>query len=137
MLEPDEELLQPSAPRGTETVLVVEDSVAVCAVVRRTLQQQGYKVIVASSAGSALRLAATLDPPVNLLLTDVVMPTMSGRVLAEKFVAFQPNARILYMSGFTDDTVHTHGIVPATSLFLQKPFSLLELATRVREALDG
>ena len=124
-------------PSGSETDLVVEDSKQVADVVRRMLEQHGYKVIVATSAGTALRLAATLDPPVDLLLTDVVMPDMSGRELVEKFAAFQPSVKILYMSGFTDDAVLRQGVLRTTMPFLQKPFTPWELAIRVRQTLDA
>jgi two-component system cell cycle sensor histidine kinase/response regulator CckA len=125
------------AVRGTETVLLVEDSEAVRYVARRTLEQHGYEVIDASSANAALTLAAQLGRSVHLLLTDVVMPEMSGRILAEKFATFQPNAKVLYMSGYTDDAVIRHGVLRAKTPFLQKPFTPLILATRVREVLDN
>lgn len=81
--------------------MLVEDSQAVRFIARRTLEQQGYEVIEASSGRDALKLAARRDRRVQLLLTDVVMPEMSGRVLAERFAAYQPNAKVLYMSGYT------------------------------------
>ena len=90
----------------------------------------------APSASAALTLAAQLDRPVHLLLTDVVMPEMSGRVLAEKFATFQRHAKVLYMSGYTDDAIIRHGVLRAKTPFLQKPFTPLALATRVREVLD-
>jgi CheY-like chemotaxis protein len=117
-------------------VLLVEDSDDVRYVARKTLEQHGYEVIDAPSAGVALTLASQLDRPVHLLLTDVVMPEMSGRVLAEKFATFQPHAKVLYMSGYTDDAIIRHGVLRAKIPFLQKPFTPLALATRVREVLD-
>jgi CheY-like chemotaxis protein len=131
-----EEQIRP-APRGTETVLLVEDSEAVRDIARRTLEQHGYNVIDASSTSAALTLAAQLDRPVDLLLTDVVMPGMSGRILAEKLATFHPDAKVLYMSGYTDDAVIRHGVQRGKTPFLQKPFTPLALATRVREVLDG
>jgi two-component system cell cycle sensor histidine kinase/response regulator CckA len=126
-----------SSPCGAETVLLVEDSQSVRRIVRRTLEQGGYNVIDAPSGKAALELAARLDRPVDLLLTDVVMPDMSGRVLAEEFAALQPNTKVLYMSGYTDDAVIRHGILRAKTHFLQKPFTPLALATRMREVLDS
>ena len=131
-----EERGKPPALRGTETVLLVEDSEAVRYVARRTLEQHGYEVIDAPSASAALTLAAQLDRPVHLLLTDVVMPEMSGRVLAERFATLHPKAKVLYMSGYTDDAIIRHGVLRAKTAFLQKPFTPLALATRVREVLD-
>jgi two-component system, cell cycle sensor histidine kinase and response regulator CckA len=126
-----------ATPRGTETVMLVEDSQAVRFIARRTLEQQGYEVIEASSGRDALELAGRSDRPVDLLLTDVVMPEMSGRVLAEKFAAYQPNAKVLYMSGYTDDAVIRHGVLRAKTPFLQKPFTPRALAIRVRDVLDS
>ena len=128
---------QLAAPRGTEVVMLVEDSQAVRFIARRTLEQQGYEVIEASSGRDALELAGSHDRRVDLLLTDVVMPEMSGRVLAEKFAAYQPNAKVLYMSGYTDDAVIRHGVLRAKTPFLQKPFTPIALAIRVREVLDS
>jgi two-component system cell cycle sensor histidine kinase/response regulator CckA len=124
------------AVRGTETVLLVEDSEDVRYVARKSLERQGYEVIDAPSASAALTLAAQLDRPVHLLLTDVVMPEMSGRVLAEKFATLHPKAKVLYMSGYTDDAIIRHGVLRAKTALLQKPFTALALATRVREVLD-
>jgi CheY-like chemotaxis protein len=131
-----EEREGPPAVHGSETVLLVEDSDDVRYVARKTLEQHGYEVMYAPSASAALSLAAQLDRPVHLLLTDVVMPEMSGRVLAEKFATFQPHAKVLYMSGYTDDAIIRHGVLRAKIPFLQKPFTPLALATRVREVLD-
>lgn len=105
-------------------------------VARKTLEQHGYEVMDAHSASAALTLAAQLDRPVHLLLTDVVMPEMSGRVLAEKFATLHPKAKVLYMSGYTDDAIIRHGVLREKTPFLQKPFTPLALATRVREVLD-
>jgi CheY-like chemotaxis protein len=131
-----EEREEPPAVRGSETVLLVEDSEDVRYVARKSLERQGYEVIDAPSASAALTLAAQLDRPVHLLLTDVVMPEMSGRVLAEKFATLHPKAKVLYMSGYTDDAIIRHGVLLAKTALLQKPFTPLALATRVREVLD-
>lgn len=125
------------APRGTETILLVEDSKAVRDIAERTLGDHGYDVIAALSPTAALEIAATLGRSVHLLLTDVVMPEMSGRVLAERFATLQPNAKVLYMSGYTDDAIIRHGVLRAKTHFLQKPFTPMMLVTRVREILDN
>jgi two-component system, cell cycle sensor histidine kinase and response regulator CckA len=125
------------APLGSETVLVVEDSKSVRDIARRVLERQGYRVLDASLASDALRVATASDGPIHLLLTDVIMPEMSGRVLAEKFAALQPKSKVLYMSGYTDDAVIRHGVLRATTAFLQKPFTAEALAKRVREVLDS
>jgi CheY-like chemotaxis protein len=124
-------------PLGSETVLVVEDSSSVRDIARRVLERQGYRVLDASLASEALRVATAADGPIHLLLTDVVMPEMSGRVLAEKFAALQPKSKVLYMSGYTDDAVIRHGVLRAKIAFLQKPFTAEALARRVREVLDS
>jgi PAS domain S-box-containing protein len=131
-----EDHVRQPAVRGTETVLLVEDAQAVRDVARRALEEHGYDVVDAPSASAALELAANLGRPVHLLLTDVVMPEMSGRVLAERIATLQPTAKVLYMSGYTDDAVIRHGVLRATTPFLQKPFTALALAARVREVLD-
>lgn len=132
----DEREMQTVA-RGNETILLVEDSQAVRLIARRTMERYGYDVIEAQSASGALQLMAEIGRPIHLLLTDVVMPEMSGRALAERFASFQPAAKVLYMSGYTDDAVIRHGVLAAKTPFLQKPFTPFALATRVREVLDS
>lgn len=121
---------------GHETVLLSEDSAAVRAVACEILKRHGYTVLEAARPEAALELAATHAGPIHLLLTDVVMPGMSGRELAQRFREQRPEARVLYMSGYTDDTVVRHGVLEAGTAFLQKPFSLDSLARKVREVLD-
>lgn len=124
-------------PRGTETILVVEDEEAVRQIVRLSLQMIGYHVLSAPSAQSALEVAAGYDGPIHLLLTDVVMPEMGGRALAEQLIRNRPDTKVLYMSGYTDDAVVRHGVEAATVAFLQKPFTPQSLASKLREILDG
>jgi CheY-like chemotaxis protein len=124
------------APRGTETVLLVEDSDGVRSVARRVLERQGYMVMETASALDALVMARRRDLRIHLLLTDVVMPQMSGRVLAEKFAEIHPKSKVLYMSGYTDDAIVRHGVLSAGVAYLQKPFSPIGLAQKVREVLD-
>jgi CheY-like chemotaxis protein len=124
-------------PRGTETILVVEDEEAVRQIVRLSLQMIGYHVLSAPSARAALEVAAGYDGPIHLLLTDVVMPEMGGRALAEQLSRNRPDTKVLYMSGYTDDAIVRHGVEAATVAFLQKPFTPQSLASKLREILDG
>jgi two-component system, cell cycle sensor histidine kinase and response regulator CckA len=126
-----------AVPRGTETVLVVEDEDAVRRIVKIVLESAGYRVIEARSGPAALEAAREHVGGIHLVVTDVVMPEMSGRELAERIAKDYPGVRILYMSGYTDDAVMRHGIVDSGIAFLQKPFSPLALARKVREVLDG
>jgi DNA-binding response OmpR family regulator len=125
-----------SLPRGVETVLLVEDEDEVRRIVKTGLGFTGYRVIEARNGADALEAARSHEGEVHLLITDVVMPGMSGRELAERLVAEQAGIRILFMSGYTDDVISSHGIDPSRVAFLQKPFSGSELARKVREVLD-
>jgi len=124
-------------PRGTETVLVVEDEPGVRAVILRTLREQGYTVLEARHGLEALHLGTRPMETIHLLLTDVVMPQVSGREVAENLTRLHPELRVLYMSGYTDDAVVRHGILTAEARFLQKPFTPYTLAAKVREVLDA
>jgi PAS domain S-box-containing protein len=124
-------------PRGTETVLVVEDEPGVRAVILRTLREQGYTVLEARHGLEALHLGTQPLTKIDLLLTDVVMPQVSGREVAENLTRIHPKLRVLYMSGYTDDAVVRHGILVEGNLFLQKPFTPSTLAHKVREVLDA
>jgi two-component system, cell cycle sensor histidine kinase and response regulator CckA len=134
---PDVVTEQPDAARGRETVLLVEDSDAVRDLARRVLERQGYVVIATASAVDALELAGTPGTHIDILLTDVVMPLMSGRVLAERFHTLCPMAKVLYMSGYTDDAIVRHGVLRANMHYLQKPFTPHALASKLREVLDA
>jgi PAS domain S-box-containing protein len=125
------------AARGTETILVVEDEPAVLTLSRRALEAQGYVVLAASDAAAALRVVERHGGTIHLLLTDVVMPGLSGRELADRLGAQRPGIRVLYMSGYPGDAVVQHGTLPAGSAFLQKPFSPDGLARKVRDVLDA
>ena len=124
-------------PRGSETLLLLEDSAAVRAAARQILECAGYTVLEAASGRAALDLTAKRAGPIHLLLTDVVMPEMSGKQLAEQFKLVRPGSRVLYMSGYTDDAIVRHGVLEAGIAYLQKPFTPKGLARRVREALDA
>jgi PAS domain S-box-containing protein len=130
---------QPEKPPqhpSVETVLLVEDEAGVRALVREILRQRGYQVLEAADADDALRLCRDHDGRIHLLLTDVVMPVMSGRELAERVSDIRPDLRVLYMSGYTDNIVIHHGVNAGDTDFLQKPFTPAVLARKVREVLD-
>jgi CheY-like chemotaxis protein len=124
-------------PRGTETVLLVEDEDLVRALFLKVLKQQGYTVLPATSGEDALLQAERHAGPLDLLATDVVMPGISGRQLAERLTAVRPGLKVLFLSGYTDDAMLRHGVREAETAFLQKPFSPDVLASKVREVLDG
>lgn len=124
-------------PVGTETVLLAEDAAAVRAAARQILERYGYTVLEAPSGKDALSIASKRQGPIHLLLTDVVMPEMSGRELTEQFASLRPDAKVLYMSGYTDDAIVRHGILGPGIAYLQKPFSPETLARKVREVLDS
>jgi CheY-like chemotaxis protein len=125
-----------NVPRGTETVLLVEDATSVRAVIRQILVRYGYEVLEAARGEAALTLARGHDAPIDVLLTDVVMPEMNGRDLAEQVTALQPGIKVLFASGYTDDAVTRHGL-GSGSAYIQKPFSPYGLARKLREVLDG
>ncbi len=124
-------------PRGTETVLLVEDDEAVRALARKMLAAHGYTILAAPSGADALELAASHAGPIHLLVTDVVLPGISGRELAARFESVRPGLKVLYTSGYTDEAVVHHGVLDAGIAFLQKPFSSGSLARKVRETLDS
>ena len=137
---PDEQLQVPDSlpppQRGAETILLAEDEGTVRSLARRVLEGDGYRVLESPSPGDALRLSAAHPEPIHLLLTDVVMPELSGRKLAERLRARHPAIRVLYMSGFTDDAVLHHGGFELGSAYIQKPFTPESLLRKVREVLD-
>jgi PAS domain S-box-containing protein len=119
-----------------ETILLVEDDETVRGLVRVMLQRAGYRLLEAASGAAALQLSAEHAGPIHLLITDVVMPQMSGRVLAESLASLRPLMKVLYLSGYTDDAVVRHGVAGAGSSFLQKPFTNQVLTRKVRDLLD-
>jgi len=132
---PDNPARLPSV-RGSETILLVEDEEMVRNLAARVLRKQGYTVLEASRGSHALELFQAHPGQIHLLLTDVVMPEMSGRILAEKLLAIQPDLKIVFMSGYTDDAIVRHGILDAGSHFIPKPLTPTLLIHRIREFLD-
>jgi PAS domain S-box-containing protein len=124
-------------PSGTETVLLVEDDSAVREVAAHTLRQQGYTVIEASNGQEALHLMRECDEEIHLLLTDVVMPEMNGKALADQIQSVCPNIKALFTSGYTDDAIVQHGVLKPGIAFISKPFLPSALACKVRETLDA
>jgi len=132
--------LGPAAPPdpekgGCETVLLVEDEESVRELVRVTLTSRGYKVLEAEHGEAGLRIAEETKGTIDILVTDVVMPGIGGRELAKKILAKRPTTKVLYLSGYTEDAIVTQGGLTAGTAFLQKPFTLQNLAKKVREVL--
>jgi signal transduction histidine kinase/ActR/RegA family two-component response regulator len=135
------EVLEPDVPTGgprsgSETILLVEDEDEVRGLVRKMLRVRGYTVLEAGGGPQALELSRTHPGPIDLLVTDVVMPQMSGAELASRLTPLRPAMRVLYISGYTDDAIGHHGVLEPGVAFLHKPFTAQALATKVREALE-
>jgi PAS domain S-box-containing protein len=127
----------PELLAGDETVLLVEDETMVREMATEILEECGYAVLQAKDGAEALLLAHQHKAQIHLMLTDVVMPRMSGRELAEELTPLRPNIKILYMSGYTDDAIVHHGVLEEGTAFIGKPFSMEALARKVRETLDA
>ncbi len=124
-------------PGGLETILLVEDEAGVRRLVRRSLEQLGYRVLEAGEPLEALALSERTAGPIDLLVTDVVMPQMSGRQLAERVQAQRPGTKVLFLSGYDDEPIARAGVLEPGLQFLAKPFTLEALARKVREALES
>ncbi len=133
--EPDRP--EPASLSGSETILLVEDEEGVRELVAETLYSQGYHVIEAPHGGQALAVCEQYRGPIDLMLTDVVMPQMSGRELAERARPLRPGMKVMFVSGYTDISIVHHGILDAHAAFLPKPFTPDALARKVREVLDS
>jgi PAS domain S-box-containing protein len=127
----------PKTATGTETILVVEDEEALRKVAKRSLEAVGYAVLTASAGDEALHISAQHAGTIHLLLTDVVMPRMSGKALAQALLKTRPMAKVLYMSGYADNAFVHHGVVDEGTYFLSKPFTATDITQRVRAVLDS
>jgi len=123
-------------PLGTETILLAEDEPGLREITREILEEHGYVVIEAGSGDGALKCAAEFPGDIGLLLTDVVMPRMGGRELAERLTVLRPRLRVMFMSGYTDDAVVRHGVLSTSAAFIQKPFGSETLLAKIREVLE-
>jgi CheY-like chemotaxis protein len=124
------------APSGAETVLVVEDEAMVRRFAVLALERLGYHALEAPDGNAALETAAAFGGRIHLLFTDVVMPHMNGQELAGRIRELQPDVRVLYASGYTDNAIVHHGVLDPGVAFLQKPYTVLELSAKVRQVLD-
>jgi nitrogen-specific signal transduction histidine kinase len=131
-----ERVFQEELPQGKETVLVVEDEEAVRQLAVRILKRQGYTVLGVPDGDSALVICEEQKEPIHLILTDVVMPGMSGRQLVDRFSKVRQDFKVLYMSGYTDNAIVQHGVLGEGVNYIQKPFTVDALARKVREVLD-
>jgi PAS domain S-box-containing protein len=122
---------------GTETILLVEDEANLRYLARQYLEKQGYRVIEAADGAVAMQIAVAHEGVIHLLLTDVIMPGMNGRELAQRISEIRPNVKVLYMSGYTENVIGQDGTLDAGVRLLQKPFNLRDLKSKVREVLDA
>jgi DNA-binding NtrC family response regulator len=126
----------PTAP-GHETILLVEDESSILDLGKLMLESLGYHVMTALTPGEAIRIAEEHNSEINLLITDVIMPEKNGRDLANDITSLIPGLKHLFISGYTGDVMAHHGVLDHGANFIQKPFSLQGLASKVREVLDG
>jgi CheY-like chemotaxis protein len=124
-------------PRGSETVLVVEDDAPIRNLLREFLESYGYRVLEAAGPAEALQIAGAHHGPIHLLVTDVIMPGESGVHLAERLIRTRPEVNVLYISGYSNDAISVHGVLKEGTFFLSKPFTRDMLANKVREVLEA
>ncbi len=128
---------EPESPGGRETILLVEDERNVRDLCARILGECGYRVLRAADGIEALALCRGGGERIDLLVTDVVMPGMNGKELSNRLLALQPGLKVLFMSGYTDDAIVSHGVLEEGVSFIGKPYSPSALARKVRDVLDG
>jgi len=130
-------VVETAIPGGSETVLLVEDEDVVRGLAMKILEQSGYKVLATSRGAEAINLCRQRTEPIHLLLTDVVMPEISGKEVADRVTELLPGLRVLFMSGYTDEAIVHHGVLDTNIEFIQKPFTPAALVRKVREVLDS
>ena len=123
-------------PNAKQKILIVEDDDSVRSIVVAMLVDTGYTILKASDGAEALRVCGEHKGRIDLMLTDVVMPKMSGRELADMLVKTHPKMKVLFMSGYTDDAIQHHGVLDPGIAFIEKPFSQVSLTARIREVLS-
>jgi CheY-like chemotaxis protein len=123
--------------KGSETVLLAEDEEAVRTLARQLLEMYGYQVLEAANGGATLLICERHQEPIHLLITDVIMPEMSGRELADRLAQLRPDMKVLFMSGYTDNAIVHQGVLDEWANFIQKPFPTHALARKVRNVLDA
>jgi DNA-binding response OmpR family regulator len=133
--EPD--MIAPDVARGTETILMVEDETTLRKLIQQVLEEEGYTMLVASNGREALSICEQHEGKIDLLITDVVMPEISGRELAERITHDCPKMKVLFMSDYTDDAIVRHGVLEEGAFFLQKPFTPDDLSRKVRAVLEA
>jgi len=132
----EKETIFEHGPQVSESVLVVEDDVSLRKLICKVLRQQGYRALEAENSEDALTFSERFEGPIHLLVTDVVMPLMSGRELADRLLALRPEMKVIYMSGYTDETISHHGILEPDVNFIKKPFTPESLFKKIQEVLD-
>jgi CheY-like chemotaxis protein len=135
--EVGKEVLKEELPRGNETILIVEDEEEVRKLAAKILERQGYRILETSNGNDALVACEKHKSSIHLMLADIVMPGMSGSELAKLLKPLYPETKILYMSGYTDDAIVRHGVLEKGVNYIQKPFTMEELAKKVRKVLDN
>jgi DNA-binding response OmpR family regulator len=126
-----------AVPGGQETILLVEDELSILDMIATFLAGQGYSVLRAGTTTEAIRLAGQHGGEIGLLITDVIMPGMNGKELADYLQPLQPQLRSLFMSGYTADVIAAHGVLDQGVNFIQKPFTFSDLAAKIRQVLDN
>jgi len=131
-----EKMVEERLPCGNDTILVVEDNYEVRKVTGRILTMQGYRVLEASNGGNVFSICQQYKSPIHLMITDVVLPEMNSPELAKRLISQYPGMRVLYMSGYVKNFISHQGILEKGMEYIQKPFTVNELARKVREVLD-